>query len=38
MVIKEAQLRRQWTTVQTLLASLENQQSWLTSQIDSLSG
>ena len=37
MVIKEAQLRRQWTTVQTLLSSLQNQQSWLTSQISSLS-
>jgi len=35
---KEAQYRRQWSTVQTLLSSLQNQQSWLTSQISSLSG
>ena len=35
---KEKQLRRQWTTVQTLLSSMQNQQNWLTSQVNSLSG
>jgi flagellar hook-associated protein 2 len=37
MVTKEAQLRRQWTTVQTLLAKLESQKDWLTNQISSMS-
>ena len=37
MVIKEAQLRRQWTAVQTLLSSLQNQGDWLTSQLGGLS-
>ncbi len=33
---KESSYRRQWTQVQTLLNSMQNQQSWLTSQISSL--
>lgn len=37
MVTKEAQLRRQWTTVQTLLTNLESQKSWLTNQLGSSS-
>ncbi|MBI5087587.1 MAG: flagellar filament capping protein FliD [Actinobacteria bacterium] len=37
MVDKEAQLRRQWTAVQTLLNSLQSQNDWLSSQISSLS-
>lgn len=37
MIVKEAQLRRQWTAVQTLLANLETQQNWLTNQLSSLS-
>ncbi len=36
MVVKEASYRRQWTQVQSLLNSMQNQQSWLTSQINSL--
>ncbi|MGD9999345.1 MAG: flagellar filament capping protein FliD, partial [Ilumatobacteraceae bacterium] len=36
MVDKEAQLRRQWTAVQTLLNSLQTQGDWLSSQISSL--
>lgn len=38
MVTKEAQLRRQWTAVQTLLNSLQSQGDWLSSQLSSLSG
>ena len=38
MVTKEAQLRRQWTAVQTLLNSLQSQGDWLSSQLGSLSG
>jgi flagellar capping protein FliD len=37
-VIKEANLRRQWTAVQTALTSLQNQQSWLTQQTATKSG
>lgn len=33
IVIKEAQLRRQWTAVQTLLSSLQTQGDWLSSQL-----
>jgi flagellar hook-associated protein 2 len=36
MTAKEAQYRRQWTAVQSSLASLQNQGSWLASQIGSL--
>ena len=38
LAIKEASYRRQWTQVQGLLSSMQNQQSWLTSQISSLNG
>jgi flagellar hook-associated protein 2 len=38
LVIKEANLRRQWTAVQTALTSLQNQQSWLTQQTATKSG
>ncbi|MFN8024283.1 MAG: flagellar filament capping protein FliD [Acidimicrobiales bacterium] len=38
LTAKEASYKRQWTQVQTLLNSLQSQQSWLTSQISSLSG
>ncbi len=38
LAAKEAAYRRQWTQVQSLLNSLQTQQSWLTSQIDGLSG
>lgn len=37
MVVKEAQLRRQWSAVQTLLSNLQTQQDWLAGQIGSLS-
>lgn len=33
LVRKEANYRRQWTAVQTALQSLQNQQSWLSSQL-----
>lgn len=36
MTAKEAQYRRQWTAVQAALSSLQNQGSWLSSQIDGL--
>ncbi|MGD9705412.1 MAG: flagellar filament capping protein FliD, partial [Acidimicrobiia bacterium] len=36
MVKLEANYRRQWTAVQTMLSSLESQGNWLTSQISSL--
>ena len=38
LTIKEAAYRRQWTQVQTLLNSLQTQQSWLTSQLAGLTG
>jgi flagellar hook-associated protein 2 len=38
MIVKEAQLRRQWTSVQTLLSSLQNQQGWLAQQVSGLQG
>jgi flagellar hook-associated protein 2 len=38
LTAKEASYKRQWTQVQTLLNSLQSQQSWLTSQISSMSG
>ncbi len=34
LVTKEANLRRQWTAVQTALTTLGNQQTWLTSQFN----
>ncbi|MCU1361296.1 MAG: flagellar hook-associated 2 domain protein [Ilumatobacteraceae bacterium] len=37
MVTKEAQLRRQWTTVQSLLTNLESQKNWLSSQLGAAS-
>jgi flagellar hook-associated protein 2 len=36
MTIKETQYRRQWTAVQTSLSNLQNQGSWLASQINGL--
>jgi flagellar hook-associated protein 2 len=36
MVVKERQLRRQWTSVQTLLSNLQTQQSWLAQQVSGL--
>jgi flagellar hook-associated protein 2 len=36
MTAKETQYRRQWTAVQANLSSLQNKQSWLASQINSL--
>ncbi len=38
LTVREAAYRRQWTQVQGLLNSMQNQQSWLTSQISSLNG
>jgi flagellar hook-associated protein 2 len=38
MIAKETQYRRQWTAVQQSLASLQNQGSWLSSQVNGLSG
>lgn len=38
LAVKEASYRRQWTAVQNLLNNMQNQQSWLTSQISSMSG
>ncbi len=38
LAVKEASYRRQWTAVQNLLNNMQNQQSWLTSQINSMSG
>ena len=38
LTAKEASYKRQWTQVQTLLNSLQSQQSWLTSQISSMTG
>ncbi|MCX6520751.1 MAG: flagellar filament capping protein FliD [Actinobacteria bacterium] len=38
LAVKEASYRRQWTAVQNLLNNMQNQQSWLTSQINSLGG
>ncbi len=37
MTAKEAQYRRQWTAVQSSLSSLQNQGSWLSSQLGGLS-
>ena len=36
LVIREAAYRRQWTSVQTMLSSMQNQQNWLSSQVNSL--
>ncbi len=36
LVRLEANYRRQWSAVQTMLSSLENQQNWLTQQITSM--
>lgn len=38
LAIKEASYRRQWTQVQSLLNSMQNQQSWLSSQLSGLNG
>jgi len=38
LITREAAYRRQWTSVQTLLNSMQNQQNWLASQVSSLSG
>jgi flagellar hook-associated protein 2 len=38
MVVKETQLRRQWTSVQTLLSTLQTQGNWLAGQVNSLNG
>ena len=38
LAVKEASYRRQWTAVQSLLNNMQTQQSWLTSQINSMSG
>jgi flagellar hook-associated protein 2 len=36
LTARESSYRRQWTQVQTMLNSMQNQQSWLTNQISSL--
>lgn len=36
LVIREANLRRQWSSLQTLLGGLENQNNWISGQLSSL--